>query len=253
MLFGHAFGHVGTNAGFVATERQVLAFEFTIQFAESLHNELLLFTALLELDRGGKVEAADGATSAASGSEKVLAVRVDLGSRDVIGVHVRHVLGIGSVAVMTRRDDWVEDLLEKFEAFPIASDETDGLDVRVTLVVDAGLQAVSQRVALGSLDGTAVRAALHVLLPESGLLLEKIGDEVVVPAEIGEFRGVVSESRATFADVSVLLDAVLASKLDPFRELGNAFGDVLAVAFGEGGHLVDVSERLVRKRRESGG
>ena len=94
MLLRHTFEHVGADTRRAASKGQILTLEFTFQLAEALDNDLLQFPALGELDGVGKVETAYVATSADAGGEEVLAIGIDLGGGDVVGVHVGNMLSI---------------------------------------------------------------------------------------------------------------------------------------------------------------
>lgn len=74
---------------------------------------------------------------------------------------------------MAGGDDGVEEILEEGEGLLVAADHADGLDHRVALVVDAGLDAVGEGDAEGGL-------LVLELGPELGLLLQHVADEVVV-------------------------------------------------------------------------
>ena len=95
-------------------------------------------------------------------------------------------LGIGGVTVVTVRDDWVEKVLdsshfcliadtnlEKGVGLLVTSDGTDSLDHWVTLVINTGLDAVSE------FDAQRGRQVL-VLIPEAGVLAKGLSEEGVV-------------------------------------------------------------------------
>ena len=64
-------------------------------------------------------------------------------SRDLVNVKVGGVLGISGVSIVTRRNNRVEDRLEELERLFVSGDETARLDHRVTFVVDAGFDAMT--------------------------------------------------------------------------------------------------------------
>ena len=86
----------------------------------------------LERAGWGKAESLDGSTSSASRGQDVLASWVDLGVRELVDVQVSGVLGIGGVAIVAGRDDWVEKLLEELVRLLVTSDNTASFDHGVT-------------------------------------------------------------------------------------------------------------------------
>ena len=78
-----------------------------------------------------ELESANGASGSASGSEGVVSGRVDFGVAQFGDVEVGHVFCVGGVAIVTRRNDRVENLLEELEALLVAGDQPTRLDHRV--------------------------------------------------------------------------------------------------------------------------
>jgi len=177
---GHTLCHITARVGVRAVEREVGTCEIAFQGHQSINNGLLKLATLLEGVARGKVEAANGTTSANTGGLDVLAGRIHVGLDDVVSVHVRDMLGIRRKSTVTSVNDGVEQGGEQSVGFLITGNHTDGLDVRVTLVVNASLDAIGQG------DATSGLFVLQ-LFEEIGVLLDLISDETVVTSEVGQW------------------------------------------------------------------
>jgi hypothetical protein len=83
------------------------------------------------------------------------------------------VLAISSISTVSLSNDDVEEILEGFEALLVTSDETTGQDVRMTRVIDTGLDALGQgNSTLGSHTG--------VLLIELWMITKSCGAQVAM-------------------------------------------------------------------------
>ena len=97
--FGHTVGLSSVGSG--STEGEVISLELTLHGEKSLDDESLDFTSLVEGVAGGKSESSNGSSGSASSGENVVASGVNLGGRDVGGVHVGRVAGVGRIAVVS--------------------------------------------------------------------------------------------------------------------------------------------------------
>jgi len=161
-------------------ERVVVTSKISFEFQESLNNEFLNFTALGERVAWGELEATDGTASSAAGSQDVLTSRVNLGGAEVIWVHVSGMSVPGLVTVVALVNDMVKERGEGSVRFFIASNDTAGLNMGVTLVVNAGLDALTE------VDSQLGRAAGEALV-EAGVGLKSVSHEVVVVLQVGAF------------------------------------------------------------------
>lgn len=82
-------------------ERVVISLELTIEVHKSLDDESFNFTALFERVARGKSESTDGSSGTASSGKDVFTGGVNLGLRDVVGVHVSGVNGVRRVSTVT--------------------------------------------------------------------------------------------------------------------------------------------------------
>merc|ERR1712216_414370 len=126
LLLGHAVGLRGVGAR--AVEGEVVARHGSGHVQEAGDNHALELATALECACGGEMCATDGAASAAARGEYVLAVAtvvaggVNLSGGEVGRVHVRRVLGVGSVTTVTRGDDGIEELLESLVGLFVTGD-----------------------------------------------------------------------------------------------------------------------------------
>ena len=103
----------GVRAG--ASQWEVVTSQVTGHVEKALDDNALDLAALLEGGAWWEAGAADGATGTAARGQNVLASWVNLGGRQLADVQVSWVLGIGSIAVVAVRNDWVEKVLEIFK------------------------------------------------------------------------------------------------------------------------------------------
>ena len=218
LIFTGWLGSVGLGT----VKGEVVTLKVTLEVEESLDDDSLEFSSLFERAAWRKSSASDGSASSASSGEDVLASRVDGSGREVGGVHVGGVLGIGGVAVVAGRDDGVEEFLEKcvlkdvygsksylekLVGLLITSNSADGLDHGVTLVVNAGLDAVA------NVDTELGGLGLELLV-ELRLGTHSVGEERSVVGEIGKLgRHVAGDEGGLLLGAVVL--GVAAAQLDP--------------------------------------
>ena len=88
-------------------EGEVLSLKFSSHVEESLNDESLDFTSLIEGVARGKSESSNGSSGSASSGDDVFTGGIDLGVRDVVGVHVRRVRSVGRVSTVSNLDDLV--------------------------------------------------------------------------------------------------------------------------------------------------
>jgi len=206
LFLGHTggLGSVGTGA----VKREVVTLKVALEVKESLDDDSLEFSSLFERAAWRKSSASDGSASSASSGKDVLASRIDGSGGKVGRVHVSRVLGIGSVAVVSSGDDGVEELLEELVGLFITSDGTDSLDHGVTLVINTGLDAVSNVDA--ELGGLGLK-----LLEEVGLGTHGVGEEGSVVGKIGKLGGHAAGDEGGLLLGAVVL-SIAAAKLNPF-------------------------------------
>jgi len=163
-------------------EREVVTSKIALEFQETLNNEFLNFTALLEGVARGELEATDGSSSSAASGEDVFSSGVHLPLAKVSGVHVSGVGVPWLVSIVARVNDVVKERGECGVRFLIASNDTAGLNMGVTLVINSCLDAMSEGASqLGLFVGeTFVKA---------GVSLKSISHEVGVVGQVGAFVG----------------------------------------------------------------
>jgi len=209
VLLGHTSLHLVVRARSV--ERVVLSSELTLEAAKTLDNEGLNLSSLLEAVARRESEASDGSSGSASGGEDVLTGGVDLSVGELADIHVGGVLVVGAVSSVSGGEDGLHDVSKHSPGLFITSDETAGLDHGVTLVINTGLDAVTD------VDS---KRGLHALVlgVDAGVLLEDISAEGSVLREIGELVGeVFSRESGSLLGANVL--RVSASELDPLGVL----------------------------------
>lgn len=178
-------------------EGVVVTSKISLEFQESLNNEFLNFTALGERVARGELEATDGTASSAAGSQDVLASRINLGIAEVIGVHVSGMSVPWLVTVVSLVNDVIKERGEGSVRFFISSNDTAGLNMGVTLVVNAGLDALTE------VDSQAGLAAGKTLV-EAGVGFKSVSHEVGVILQVGAlwWHNLASEGGSLFvADV----------------------------------------------------
>ena len=94
-------------------KREVVTLKVALEVKESLDDDSLEFSSLFERAAWRKSSASDGSASSASGSEDVLAGRVDGGLGELADVKVGWVDGVSSVTVVSSGDDGVKEWLKK--------------------------------------------------------------------------------------------------------------------------------------------
>ena len=114
---------------------------------------------------------------------------------------------------MSGRDDGIHDVLEGGPGLFISGNESAGLDHGVTLVINTGLDAVTE--VNSEFGGNS-----SVLGVELGVGLEDVGEEVVVLREVGELLGhVLGGEGGSLLGADVLL--VSTSELNPLFASSN--------------------------------
>ena len=91
---------------------EIVTSQITSHVEQTLDNNTLNLTALLESGAWWETSATDGTAGTAAGSKNVLASWVNLSGWQLADIQVSWVLGISSIAVVTVRDDWVEEVLD---------------------------------------------------------------------------------------------------------------------------------------------
>jgi len=163
-------------------EREVVSSKIALELHESLNNEFLNFTALLEGVARGELEATDGTASSAAGGQDVFSSGVHLPLAEVIGVHVSGVGVPRLVTIVAFVNDVVKERGELGVRFLITGNDTAGLNMGVTLVINSCLDAMSEGASqLGLLGGKA--------FVETGVRLKSISHEVAVVRQVGAFIG----------------------------------------------------------------
>jgi len=200
------------SVGLGTVEWEVVTLEVTLHVQETLDTESLEITTLLEGDEWWKLEALDGAASAHTSGEHILALWINISIRELGEVHVGRLLGIRSIATVTSTDDWIKELLEDLIGLLITGGHTDGLDVRMARVVDTSLDALGK---------SHTSRSLLVLELVIDLLGEDLSHEVGVLGEVWHL----SWALAVHGEGGALLRAVVwgitTSELDPSLELHN--------------------------------
>jgi len=214
-LSGVRLGHTshlgGVRSG--ASKGVVVSCEITGETLESLNDELLNLSSLFEAVAGGESESSEGSSGSASGGEDVLAGGVNLSVGKFLDVHVGGVYGIGGVTSVSGRDDGIHDVLEESPGLFISGNESAGLDHGVTLVINTGLDAVTE--VNSEFGGNS-----SVLGVELGVGLEDVGEVVVVLSEVGELLGhVLGGEGGSLLGADVLL--VSTSELNPLFSSSN--------------------------------
>jgi len=221
---GHTLGLLGVGSG--SGKREVLSSEITLEGLESSNDESLNLASLFEVVARGESETLEGSSGSASGSEDVFAGGIDLSAGDLGDVHIGGMLGISSVSSVSEGEDGLHDVGEKSPGLFISGNETTGLDHGVTLVVDTGLNAVTDVDSEGSLQ-------VLVLGVDSGVLLDDISAERFVLGEVGKLSGeVLGGEGGSLLGTDVL--GVTTSELDPL-------GEFLDTGVESGRRIVDVT------------
>jgi len=126
-------------------------------------------------------------------------------------------LGFGTISIVTGVNNAVEERSKESPGFLITSDDTTGLDMRVTLVINSGLNAMAEGDSeSGGLTGE--------LLIKGGVGLERVSHEVGVFGEIGAFLG----HRSTKESCALLFGVVLlvaTSGLNPLGKFLDSSGE----------------------------
>merc|ERR1719232_2458052 len=157
-----------------AGEGIVGASEVASQVLQGGGEGLLEVNSLLLGDSGGETESVNIATNADTGGvDGHISANV---ANDLLGVHVRGVLGISGDAVVLL-DDGIEDLGEVLVGVPVS-----GVDAAVLVVELDGASA-------GLGDGEAAGLGLNVLNLVPSLLGHVLGDQGVGGLDDGEFSG----------------------------------------------------------------
>jgi len=241
LLLGHAVheGFVVADVvgavGLGALQGKVRTLQLTGQRLETLDNNGLELTTLSEGDGRGELEAGDGTAGSATGGENIAAVAVlgiELGLErggQLGGIHVVGLEGIdGVIAVVAGGGDGVEQSLESDKRVFITGDETDGLDHRVTGVVETGLQALAE----GNTKGGLLVLQLFVhLLAFRGL--EDVGKVAIVLGEIGQLGGGLPVVGGLLLLTDI--DFITTSQTDPLSEVLAGFGHATGIGLLEGG------------------
>ena len=155
-----------------ASEWVVLASKISFQLGQSIGHHLLNVDSLLLGDSGGKTESINITSNTDTGG-----VDWDSGldvANNLLGVHVRGVLGISGDAVVVL-DDGIEDLGEVLVGVPVTS-----VDTAVLVVELDGTGA-------GLGDGEATGLGLDVLDLVPSLLGDVLGNQGVGGLDDGEF------------------------------------------------------------------
>merc|ERR1719469_775668 len=205
--------------GPASVQREILPLQLAAHLVQAVDDDTLSLTALLKGAGRRERQSAHGATRAATSGQHVLAIRVDLGLRQLADVHIRDVLGVRCMSSITLSHDDVEKVLKSFKAFLVARNETTGHDVRVARVVDASLDALGQ-------GDSALGGQAFVLLVDLWVVAQSFSAEVSVLGEIWEriWALVARESSALLrADVLV----IAAAQLDPLWKLQHSRSEAL--------------------------
>ena len=144
-----------------------------------------------------------------------------MGGRKLADVQVSWMLGISGITVVSVRDDWIEEFVEKSVRFFVTGNGTDSLDhwvtliriilghfvLKLTLVVDTSLDAVTE-------SNTKRGLLVFVFVPETWVLSKSFGKERVVVREVWELSWwVVSRESGTTFSADVF--GVSTSQLNP--------------------------------------
>jgi len=126
------------------------------------------------------------------------------------------VLGGGAVSVVTGIDNAIEEGSKECPGLLVTSDNTACLDVRVTLVVNTGLNAVTEG------DSKFGGLVLERLI-EAGVSLQRVGHEIGVFGEIGALvgHGPTEEGSALLFGVVLFVST---SSLNPLRKFLDSSG-----------------------------
>jgi len=128
-------------------------------------------------------------------------------------------LGLRTIAIVTGVNNAVEERGKESPGFLISSDDTAGLDMRVTLVINSGLNAMAE------VDSKRGGLILEGLV-KAGVSFKRVSHEVGVLRKIGAFVG----HRSTKESCTLLFGVVLlvaTSGLNPLRKFLHSSGESL--------------------------
>lgn len=124
---------------------------------------------------------------------------------------------------MTGGDDRVKEFLEHFIGFFVTSDNTTGLNVGMSGVVDTSLNAIDKG------DSVLGLSVLQFVI-DFGVVLEEISHEVRVFTEVGHFLGsYIVSSAESGVFLFTIVRCILESTFDPF---GHGSDGISSVKFG---------------------
>jgi hypothetical protein len=200
-------GRHGSGHGFGTVQREVLSLELTFELFQSLNADTLGLTALFERTGRRQRKASHGTSGTTTRGENVFAIRIDFGLRELVHVHAGRMLGIRFVATVALLDDNIEKILESLVGLFVTSDDSAGHDVRMTGVIDAGLDALSESDAIFG-------GNVFVLLVDLRMITESESAQISVLFQVGEsIWALVTRKSGTLLFANILL--VAASCLNP--------------------------------------